>query len=52
MQEEDSPSWYNDHEIVRVVSYLSTLYNEGLKNDDIGIVTPYQKQVRIIEADA
>lgn len=48
LQEEDSPSWFNDHEIARVVRYISSLYSCGLKSDDIGIITPYQKQVRSV----
>lgn len=45
LQDEESPSWYNDHEIARVLRYISSLYACGLKPEDIGIITPYQKQV-------
>ncbi|XP_065212041.1 probable RNA helicase armi [Planococcus citri] len=44
-QEEDSPSWFNDHEVIKVVDYLQDFYKCGLTNEDIGIITPYQKQV-------
>lgn len=46
-QDEDSPSWYNDHEIFHVNKYVIALYNAGLNANDVGIITPYQKQVRI-----
>lgn len=45
VQEEDSPSWFNDHEVVRVVHYVRGFYSLKMTNDDIGIITPYQKQV-------
>lgn len=46
MQDEDSPSWYNPEEATQVYIYLLDLYNHGLKPDDIGIITPYSKQVK------
>lgn len=45
-QDEDSPSWYNDHEIYQVTKYVSALYRAGMTVNDVGIITPYQKQVR------
>ncbi|XP_018406315.1 PREDICTED: probable RNA helicase armi isoform X1 [Cyphomyrmex costatus] len=44
-QDSDSPSWYNPEEAAQVYLYLLKLYKYGLKSDDIGIVTPYHKQV-------
>ena len=47
-REKDSPSWFNAAEILQVVSYVSALLNIcGLKPDDIGIITPYRKQVKL-----
>lgn len=47
MQEPDSYSWFNQEEASQVYLYLLDLYNRGLRPDDIGIITPYAKQVRI-----
>ncbi|XP_015587394.1 probable RNA helicase armi isoform X2 [Cephus cinctus] len=47
-QDTDSPSWYNPEEATQVYLYLLRLYNHGLGASDIGIITPYQKQVRQI----
>lgn len=46
-QDEDSPSWFNDHEIFHVTKYVTALYKAGMTVKDLGIITPYQKQVRI-----
>ncbi|XP_058797629.1 probable RNA helicase armi isoform X2 [Phymastichus coffea] len=45
MQDQDSPSWYNPEEATQVYIYLLDLYNRGLSPNDIGIITPYSKQV-------
>ena len=44
-QEGNSPSWYNPQEIVQSIYYLNMLYSMGLNSSDVGIITPYQKQV-------
>lgn len=41
----DSPSWYNPHEISQVFYYVNELYRVGCTAQDIGIITPYCKQV-------
>lgn len=45
----DSPSWYNVEEATQAYLYLSKLYKYGLSANDIGIITPYQKQVHQIQ---
>ncbi|XP_075225443.1 putative RNA helicase armitage [Lycorma delicatula] len=49
-QEEDSPSWFNPQEMVQVIFYVNVFYKVGLTADEIGIVTPYQKQVMKIRS--
>jgi helicase MOV-10 len=44
-QETDSPSWFNPAEVYHVARYLQKLLNHGVNADDIGIITPYRKQV-------
>lgn len=45
----DSPSWYNPEEATQVYFYLLKLFDRGLCADDIGIITPYQSQIRQIK---
>jgi len=45
LQDSDSPSWYNQEEIAQVQLYLYLLYSHDLHPEDIGIITPYSKQV-------
>jgi len=47
-QEEDSPSWFNVMEIAQVKSYVMKIRDLGIKFDDIGIISPYRKQVQKI----
>lgn len=56
-QEEDSPSWFNPVEAFQAVSYLQKVYElDGVEvePEDVGIVTPYRKQVdrirRLVDA--
>jgi RNA helicase armi len=44
-RDSESPSWYNPEEATQVYLYLLKLYKYGLEPDDIGVITPYQKQV-------
>lgn len=51
MREGTSPSWFNPMEAVQVVKYVQAIlsrFKENITVDDIGIVTPYRKQVRVI----
>lgn len=41
----DSPSWYNHVEVIQVVQYVKNLLENHCSSDDIGIITPYRKQV-------
>jgi len=48
MREGSSPSWFNPQEAVLVMKYLQSVVNNGfytLTFDDVGIITPYRKQV-------
>ena len=51
-REEASPSWFNSHEIARVIvevkDLLGTRRHGGVKPADIGIIAPYAKQVQKI----
>ena len=49
MREGNSPSWFNSVEAVQVMMYIKSLVNNtthALSYDDIGIITPYRKQVK------
>ncbi|BFZ08818.1 hypothetical protein BsWGS_11857 [Bradybaena similaris] len=48
IREENSPSWFNPGETVQVVRYLQGVLKEGVSPDDVGIITPYRKQVEKI----
>ena len=47
-QEADSPSWCNPAEVYHVVRYLQLLLNQGIDPEDVGVITPYRKQVEKI----
>lgn len=49
-QTEDSPSWFNPDEASQVFFYVNELYRLGIKAEDIGIISPYDKQVKQIRA--
>ncbi|XP_072026014.1 RNA helicase Mov10l1-like [Amphiura filiformis] len=51
MREGNSPSWFNPMEVVQVAKYLKSLLaleKPVIKTSDIGIITPYRKQVEKI----
>lgn len=45
MRGTDSPSWMNPAEASQVFYYVNEMYRLGMKAEDIGIITPYIKQV-------
>lgn len=47
-QSPDSPSWFNPAETKSVFNFLLKLYKKGVRSEDIGIITPYQAQVKQI----
>ena len=44
-REAGSPSFFNPEEIFRVVDYVRKLREHGIDEDDIGVITPYRRQV-------
>ncbi|GFO01919.1 RNA helicase mov10l1 [Plakobranchus ocellatus] len=48
MREANSPSWFNPGETMQVMCYLQGALKEGVQPEDIGIITPYRKQVEKI----
>ncbi|KAL1397715.1 hypothetical protein pipiens_009547 [Culex pipiens pipiens] len=47
-QSPDSPSWFNPAETKSVFNLLLKLYKKGVRSEDIGVITPYQAQVKQI----
>ncbi|KAI8503666.1 hypothetical protein Bbelb_186370 [Branchiostoma belcheri] len=45
MREGSSPSWFNPVEAVQVLRYTQLLLGGSVKQSDLGIITPYRKQV-------
>jgi len=45
MREAASPSFFNPAEAVVVLDYIKQLVKEGVKPRDIGVITPYRRQV-------
>ncbi|XP_066284664.1 RNA helicase Mov10l1-like isoform X3 [Branchiostoma lanceolatum] len=45
MREGSSPSWFNPVEAVQVLRYTQLLLGGSVKQADLGIITPYRKQV-------
>lgn len=43
-----NPSWFNPNEAVTCLSYANRLYSAGLKPDQLGIITPYRRQIEKI----
>jgi helicase MOV-10 len=52
LREGTSPSWFNPHEVLIVVEYVDLLVNQSrprVSVNDIGIITPYARQVQKIK---
>lgn len=45
LQDGDSPSFFNPQEMFHVCEYVRQLLAAGVTCDEIGVITPYQKQV-------
>lgn len=48
LQTPESPSWFNPTEVGQVLFYVSSLYRAGFTCEDIGIISPYVRQVRFL----
>ncbi|KAG7358960.1 DNA/RNA helicase, superfamily II, SNF2 family protein [Nitzschia inconspicua] len=51
LREGTSPSWFNPEEVVEVVEYVNKLINQSrprVAPEDIGVITPYARQVQKI----
>lgn len=49
MREERSPSYFNPYELEVVILYVGKLLDEGIKPEEIAIISPYNKQVQKIK---
>lgn len=49
-QETDSPSWCNPAEVYHVIRYLQLLLNAKVDPINVGVITPYRKQVEKIRS--
>uniref|UniRef100_A0A6P4EER3 RNA helicase n=1 Tax=Drosophila rhopaloa TaxID=1041015 RepID=A0A6P4EER3_DRORH len=47
-QEADSPSWFNSQEVTEVFLMTIALYRANVTPEQIGILTPYLKQVKML----
>lgn len=50
LQTEDSPSWFNPDEASQVFYYFNELMRLGISSRDIGIISPYAKQAKVIKS--
>ena len=52
LREGNSPSFFNPEEAVEVAKYVRTLLDEkslGVSPDQIGVISPYRKQVNVVD---
>ncbi|GLH13077.1 Probable RNA helicase armi [Gryllus bimaculatus] len=45
-QDGSCPSWFNPQEVVQVANYLKSIFESGMNPDEVGVITPYQRQVQ------
>lgn len=41
-----NPSWFNPNEAFTCLGYVNRLYSAGLKPEQLGIITPYKRQIQ------
>lgn len=44
-----NPSWFNPNEAIRTLTYVKRLYDAGLKAEQLGIITPYRRQIEKLQ---
>lgn len=44
-----NPSWFNPNEAFTCLGYVNKLYYAGLKPEQLGIITPYKRQIQKME---
>lgn len=44
-REYTNPSWFNPNEAIVVLSYVNRLFNAGLRAEQLGVITPYKRQI-------
>lgn len=44
-REYTNPSWFNCNEAIRCLVYVKRLYDAGLRHHQLGIITPYRRQI-------
>ena len=47
MREGENPSWFNAVEVVQVIKYIKLALSQ-CEPEEIGVITPYRKQVSYI----
>ncbi|XP_051125299.1 probable RNA helicase SDE3 [Andrographis paniculata] len=44
-REGSNPSWFNRIEVSKVIDVIASLTEKGVREEDIGVITPYRQQV-------